>query len=631
MVLLFVCLAVFNVTALRAQTFQNTMLPAGSDNYVAGVAVSSDYWVIGNTNSFAPSLGTEHILFSRYTGATGASAWDRKYYDGANPTISYTATDIQAGYGNFTASPSTSQLPCSFSVCPVFAPAVNAVAVPKSKNYFYVSGYYKDPALGVRRPVMIKFDNNGNILWVRTNIFAAGAIYDETGISIESCPNGDAIMVSSVTNPATGITFPAITRVDINGVLLWRFFYNPPTFQIPANFIPHQSCVYREFLNGNVNDPIGITITGERNVPGVAGSTHFVMRVRYDGMMLWKVDYPFTTPSGVLPKDQGWDIMFEDETVGVAGTVDNFVITGLSNGVGVGNTPGCLGFLSRVNVNTGAFVNAHRFGVPGTTAAPKPITYGQGIYQARLIAKDVVITGGVDDPNTGIFSDTYLLEMDITNGTIVRAHHYALTTPNFPRTESVVSVSGGYPTPGYFISTNSLNTYGGATLTDAHVIKTDGIGMVNPTTCHSDTLKLIVDTVKSTPNQYCTDQLCDNFIQHQLVMKKKTPAHVLCFSPLKLADDITASLELGENEIGVYPNPVNSSVTMQLYFTANNAGDYNIKVVDINGRVVSNISQHFESGDQQLEIETAVLSDGMYFISVSDGLHSASTKFIKIK
>ncbi|MGB3075746.1 MAG: T9SS type A sorting domain-containing protein, partial [Chitinophagales bacterium] len=99
----------------------------------------------------------------------------------------------------------------------------------------------------------------------------------------------------------------------------------------------------------------------------------------------------------------------------------------------------------------------------------------------------------------------------------------------------------------------------------------------------------------------------------------------------KLADDITASLELGENEIGVYPNPVNSSATMQLYFTANNAGDYNIKVVDINGRVVSNISQHFESGDQQLEIETAVLSDGMYFISVSDGLHSASTKFIKIK
>ncbi|MGB3076190.1 MAG: hypothetical protein WBB36_12750, partial [Chitinophagales bacterium] len=94
MVLLFVCLAVFNVTALRAQTFQNTMLPAGSDNYVAGVAVSSDYWVIGNTNSFAPALGTEHILFSRYTGATGASAWDRKYYDGANPTISYTATDI---------------------------------------------------------------------------------------------------------------------------------------------------------------------------------------------------------------------------------------------------------------------------------------------------------------------------------------------------------------------------------------------------------------------------------------------------------------------------------------------------------------------------------------------------------
>ncbi|MEO6169055.1 MAG: hypothetical protein ABIO46_09790, partial [Chitinophagales bacterium] len=251
--LLIICLLMIKGFAVQAQTFQNTFLPPGSDNYAAGVAVANDYWVIGNTNSFGPSLGTEHILFSRYTGATGVSAWDRKYYDGANPANSYTATDVQAGYANLIPSIAVGPLPCNFTACPMFGPAVNAVAVPKSKDYFYVSGYYKDPAAGVRRPLMLKLGNNGGILWARTNIFGAGGIYDEIGISAESCPNGDMIMVSSVTNPATGFTFPAITRVDINGVLLWRFFYNPVTFQPLANFIPHQSCVYREFLNGNVN------------------------------------------------------------------------------------------------------------------------------------------------------------------------------------------------------------------------------------------------------------------------------------------------------------------------------------------------------------------------------------------
>ena len=626
---LITCLVtIISTTVLPAQTFQNTFTPTGSDNYVAGVAVSNDYWVIGNTNSFAPSAGTEHILFSRYTGATGASAWDRKYYDGANTSVSYTATDIQAGYGNLTPSPSVGPMPCTVTACPAIGTTVNAVGIPKSKNYFYVSGYYKDPVFAVRRPLMIKYDNNGNILWVRTNLFAAGNIYDEIGISVESCPNGDMMMVSSVTNPNTGLTFPAITRIDINGVLMWRYFYNPVTFQPLVNFIPRQSCVFREFVNGNVNDPIGIVVTGERTVPGAIGSTHFVMRVRYDGLMIWKMEYPLVAPNGAVTTSAAWDIMFEDEAVGVAGVVDNFVLTGLANAVGIGATPGCLGFLSRVSATTGAFVNAHRFGVIGTTFPPAPVTYGQGIYQSRTSTKNVVITGGVDDPNTGIFSDTYLLEMNITNGKMTNAHHYTLTTPNFPRTESVVSVGSGYPTTGYFISTNASST---ATLTDGHVIKTNDFGMVNAATCHSDTLKLSFDTVKSNPIQYCTDQVCDNITQHQLVMKKKTAQHSLCFSPLKLADGMESLPELGEGEVGIYPNPVSNDAAIQVLFTTHDAANYTIKLIDINGRIMENLSRYFEAGDQQVELETSGLPVGIFFISISDGSHSVSAKFIKIK
>lgn len=617
--------------SLQAQTFQNTYDPTGDDSYAAGVAVSKDYWVIGSTNSFGPSKGTEHILFSRYNGTTGAVKWDRKYYSAANTKIAYTATDIQAGYGSLTPSPSTNQLPCVLTTCPVIAPSVNAVPIPKSKNYFYVSGYYKDPTFGVRRPVLIKFGNNGNIIWVRTNILTAASAYDEVGVSVESCPNGDVMLVSSVTNPGTGLTFPCVTRLDMAGVLLWRFFYTPATFQPMANLIPHQSCVFREFLTGTVNDPIGIAITGERSMPGAVATTHFVMRIKYDGTMLWTADYPFISPDGVTPSSAAWDIMLEDEAVGLPGTAENFVITGLANTTGIGATPGCKGFLSRVDVTTGGFINAHRFGIPGASFPPAPLIYGQGIYQAKGTVTNAVITGGMDDTNNGIFSDTYLLEMDITNGTVFSAHQYPLTTPNFPRTESVVSVGSGYPTPGYFISTNAFDTYGPGTLTDGHVIKTDLAGMVNSPNCHSDTLQVKIDTIKSNPVPYCIVQQCDNFAQDQLVMKKKTMAHVLCWSPFKLSAEDEARLELTDDEIAIYPNPVSGNTEIQLLFSANDDGIYHIKVYDINGKVIFEMKESFEAGDQQVGIDTRAFPGGIYLVTVDDGQQSATTKFVKMK
>lgn len=628
--LMTVCILVISIFVLRAQSFQNTFNPVKDDNYVAGVAVAQDYWVIGNTSSFTPSLGTEHILFSRYLGATGASSWDRKYYDAANTTITYTATDIQAGYGTFISSPGNSQIPCTFTACNTFGPAVNGIGAPGSKNYFYVSGYYKDPAFGVRRSLMLKISSGGNILWARTNVLVAANVYDEVGVSAESCPNGDMIMVSSVTNLNTGLIFPAITRVDINGVLLWRYFYMPASFQAPYSYTPHQSCIFREFLNGNTNDPIGIAITGDQSLPGAIGSTHFVMRVAYNGAMIWKMNYPFITPNGATTNDQGWDIMFEAEKVGTANTVDNFVVTGLTNPNGVGPAVGCLGFLERVNVNTGAFVNCYRFGIPGGTGNPTQTTYGQGIYQASAAAKNVVITGGVNDQPSGIISDTYLIEMNITNGTYVRGHHYPLTTPNFPRSESVVSVGSTYPTPGYFISTNAVNPYGGGTLTDGHVIKTDGLGRVNNNTCLADTLKLQVDSVKSNPITCCIDQSCDVYGTRQMKMKKVVGPHVLCFSATKLTDEVDASAELGENEIGVYPNPVSSN-EMKLLFTAGHSGEYVIRILDVNGRMVKSLKQHFEEGDQQFPVFTDMLPEGMYFITVFDGMQTAAAKFIRVK
>ena len=100
-------LLLFPASMVFGQSFQNTFNPKHDDNYVAGVAVNQAYWSAGNTSSFGPSVGTNHILFSKYNNV-GASVWDRKYYDAAVPAIKFTATDVQAGYNVFINSPGNS-------------------------------------------------------------------------------------------------------------------------------------------------------------------------------------------------------------------------------------------------------------------------------------------------------------------------------------------------------------------------------------------------------------------------------------------------------------------------------------------------------------------------------------------
>ena len=614
---------------VSGQTFQNTFLPTGEDNYVAGVCVNNNYWVAGNTNSFNPSMGTEHILFSKYSGATGASLWDRKYYNGANPAIQFTASDIQAGYSVITPSPGNSvpPLPCTFVTCPVPGTQVNAIKQPDSKDYFYLTGHWVDPALNVRRLLVMRLSTNGNIVWVRTNVIVSGSTYDEAGVSLESCPNGDVIAVS-VVSTANGQVFPAATRIDINGNLLWRYHYPQAPGEPNYNFRPRQSCAFSELIPGAANSAIGFAIVGECQDSNVPGTSFFVMRIGYNGGMIWKFNYPLIFPTpGVISNDVGWDIMFEAEGVGNPVLVDNFIVTGITNTMGAGPVPGAKAFVSRVATMNGAFVNLYRYGSPGTTQAPLPITYGQGIYQATSAPQRVVVTGGIDDPNNQIFFDTYLLEMNVTNGTLIWSNRYLLTTPNYPRTESVVSAAGNIPTPGYFISTNSFDTYGGGTATDGHVIKTDVIGKVNATNCPSDTLKLLIDSLLSNPVIRCTEQRCDSIKSRGMKMKKLVTPHVLCWSATKLEELSSSSFEW-EGDLSVYPNPVTTDEAT-LLFTSEKEVWATIEILNLNGEKLYSERRLLSEGDQQIRLNIKDITAGIYLIKLSDGESVYAAKLIR--
>jgi hypothetical protein len=151
-----------------------------------------------------------------------------------------------------------------------------------------------------------------------------------------------------------------VTRIDNAGNLLWRFHYTPAPNEQPYNFIPHQSCVFKEKVPNILNSPTGIAITGECTNPANPGpQSFFVMRIGYNGGLIWKFNYPFPTTIG--SRHIGWDIMSEAEALGMAATVDNFIVTGLTNSTGTGPVPGALGFAARVSATTGGFVNCFRF------------------------------------------------------------------------------------------------------------------------------------------------------------------------------------------------------------------------------------------------------------------------------
>jgi hypothetical protein len=69
------------------------------------------------------------------------------------------------------------------------------------------------------------------------------------------------------------------------------------------------------------------------------------------------------------------------------------------------------------------------------------------------------------------------------------------------------------------------------------------------------------------------------------------------------------------SQFNVYPNPTNTSATVSLGVI--NASEVEISMVDINGKVVSPIkSYNLESGDHQLTLNTADISNGMYIVEL---------------
>lgn len=93
----------------------------------------------------------------------------------------------------------------------------------------------------------------------------------------------------------------------------------------------------------------------------------------------------------------------------------------------------------------------------------------------------------------------------------------------------------------------------------------------------------------------------------------------------RVAADLGTGLPqyLTENDIVVYPNPVSDQLTVSLRTNAFQVTD--MAVYDINGKLVRTQAV----SDNQIEMSTRELASGNYFLRLSDGKNSVTTKFVK--
>lgn len=108
-----------------------------------------------------------------------------------------------------------------------------------------------------------------------------------------------------------------------------------------------------------------------------------------------------------------------------------------------------------------------------------------------------------------------------------------------------------------------------------------------------------------------------------------TGVNKISYSQYYLIPRIAADLGTGvpqyltENDVVVYPNPVADQLTVSLRTNAFQVSD--LAVYDINGKLI--LSQPVS--DNQIRVNAQQLASGHYFLRLSDGKNSVTTKFVK--
>jgi hypothetical protein len=81
--------------------------------------------------------------------------------------------------------------------------------------------------------------------------------------------------------------------------------------------------------------------------------------------------------------------------------------------------------------------------------------------------------------------------------------------------------------------------------------------------------------------------------------------------------------------VNVYPNPTSSNTTLSIHLET--AEKVEVSIADVQGKVIINkFKKEVTSGPQEIELPTASLQDGIYFVNIHVGEKSAQVKLVVI-
>ncbi len=89
------------------------------------------------------------------------------------------------------------------------------------------------------------------------------------------------------------------------------------------------------------------------------------------------------------------------------------------------------------------------------------------------------------------------------------------------------------------------------------------------------------------------------------------------------------SLNRGQDHFGItHINPVPTSDQLTVSFNVNIAGTANVTIVDVTGKVLQSIEVETTQGLNQLNLNVGQYSAGVYFLNVTDGVHTSVDRFV---
>jgi hypothetical protein len=509
---------------------------------------------------------------------------------------------------------------------------ISLVAVPCPSGGIYYVGATTSTGSGDADPVLMKLDDDGQVLWAR----AIGGIYYDVAGAMAIAGDGGLVCAGS-TRSFNGNALDDLYffKTDTFGNMLWSKTYSTADLDIASAIIKTSDdgfaitgyvraglkrvLLIRTDQNGDTlftrtyggtSDDQGVElyqtpdggfiITGKTFTQSLGESDILLMRVDAQGNLLWTKSFGEThwdEGAGIIKLQDG-NYLISGSTISFGqGDFDILLLkTDTSGNILWGKTYGGdktdASYTAREN-SDGSIV------VSGYTNS---MGYGHSL---RLGNQNEMDGGTRGDDSTNVF----LMKVNANGDTIwTRSYGDAAQDEAFHFSKMP---DGGYLIPGF--STSYSNTIDS---TQMMLIRTDSLGHSG---CHEQNAHPIIDTTN-----FITQTL--SFAQSGGITENIVTSNSLAWNVA--AEDACLFIQVGEHEkidFDLFPNPAVNSFAIRLPGTSDgsDAEPFSIHIYNLPGQ---NIYSSTGSGTAMINCETFV--PGIYFIKISASAFEVTRKII---